>query len=831
MCQAPSGLPRTLSRGNATVPSQGSQQRAESSARNLVRRNGRGENPPLLAAGLLGGYHAIQVLASMERSLLWGREQAMPEPSGQPVGEVTVSLSRELRLFDLVMMGVGMMIGAGAVLGMGDSVRIAGPGGTLVAFALNGLLAMAIAMAYAEMSSAIPRAGSIYNFARIALGRPTGFMAGWVSWFASSVAGSLYASLFGIYVVHYLGQLGLLGWMPLPVLYQERATGVVAAAFFVYVNYRGVSETGKAQNLLTLGQMLALVLVAAAGLVVVVRDPGRLLNFQPFLPHGWGAVMVCMGFEFVAFEGFEVIATAGDEAIEPRRTLPRAILWSVPIVSVIYVSVGFALIVGIGDVGTPAWEWLGGQGEKAFGAAMARLMPLGGLVATLTVIFAATSALNATTYAATRAAYALGRDRMLPELLGGISSRRRTPHVALACTAVIVLVIAALLPIIHVAASASILFLFMFLLANVCVLKLRRNMADELTYGYKMPLLPLLPVVAIVVQLALAAYIVNVSWVAWVVAPAWVLAGAALYAGYSRHHALPIREEILTLEETPAPATQGYRILVPVVDPASAIRLAGPVLRIAEAQDAGVELLHMVSIPDQVPLSDAALYAVEGREAIAEATLYLSGHVPVSASIRYCRSPVRGILAEVRRRRADLVVLSSSAGRRPQDRLLGTTASSVLSRAPCDIVVFRDCGQPPYHRVLMLLGDRRNDRLALEVASILVEREKGELIVLQVTRPGEPPRDVESFVEDAALHTRCPRERLTLNSVTARDATQAALEAAVDCDVIVLGAMPGTWWLPRRGSGLAESLVSLSSKPLVLVRAARGVRSALERWL
>jgi APA family basic amino acid/polyamine antiporter len=94
----------------------------------------------------------------------------------QPVA----TLSRELGLFQLTMMGVGMMIGAGAVIGMGASVAIAGPGGTLLAFSLDGLIALFTAMSYAEMSSAVPKAGSIYNFARVAFGRGAGFTAGWM---------------------------------------------------------------------------------------------------------------------------------------------------------------------------------------------------------------------------------------------------------------------------------------------------------------------------------------------------------------------------------------------------------------------------------------------------------------------------------------------------------------------------------------------------------------------------------------------------------------------------------------------------------------------------
>ena len=104
---------------------------------------------------------------------------------------IATGLSRELSLLHITMMGVGMMIGAGVFIGIGNAVRVAGPGGVILTFALNGAIALFTAMSYAELSSAVPRAGGAYNFARIGFGRAPSFLAGWMEWFASSVAGGL----------------------------------------------------------------------------------------------------------------------------------------------------------------------------------------------------------------------------------------------------------------------------------------------------------------------------------------------------------------------------------------------------------------------------------------------------------------------------------------------------------------------------------------------------------------------------------------------------------------------------------------------------------------
>ena len=448
---------------------------------------------------------------------------------------VSSELSRDLNLFHVTMMGLGMMIGAGVFLGTGKTIHESGPGGVLMTFAFNGLIALFTAMSYAELSSAVPKAGGAYNFARIGFGRGTSFVAGWMEWFASAVAGSLYALCFATYTISFLAA-------SFPGVVPESATSnpfvlkgvaVAVAIAFIYINYRGASETGKIGALMTLLQTLFLVFIGLVGLWVAFRHPERLGNFDAFVPNGMGALMVTMGFTAVAFEGYEVIAQAGDETKDPRRNIPKAMLYSVLIVTITYVVVAFATLVAIPadadylvtaeGVRLAPWEWIGGYGEMGFREAILKLIPRGGdILLTLAVIFASTSALNATIYSATRASYAMGRDRMLPASFEKISSKRKTPYVALFGTGAIVIFVATLLPTEDVVGSASIMFLFLFLLVNVCVIRIRLNMGDELQYGFIMPLFPLFPVLAIICQAVLAVHLHEMSTMAWIIAPIWI---------------------------------------------------------------------------------------------------------------------------------------------------------------------------------------------------------------------------------------------------------------------------------------------------------------------
>jgi len=115
-----------------------------------------------------------------------------------------------------------------------------------------------------------------------------------------------------------------------------------------------------------------------------------LRNFVPFLPNGWDKILVTMAFTYVAFEGYEVIVQTGDEAIDPRRNLTKAILFSLLIVVCTYLAVAFATLVAVRGVDTEAWKWIGQDGPTGFGEAIARLIPYGGILVIVAVVFSST---------------------------------------------------------------------------------------------------------------------------------------------------------------------------------------------------------------------------------------------------------------------------------------------------------------------------------------------------------------------------------------------------------------------------------------------------------
>ncbi|OQX95656.1 hypothetical protein B6I21_04245 [candidate division KSB1 bacterium 4572_119] len=754
----------------------------------------------------------------------------------KPQGQITTELSRELSLFHITMMGVGMMIGAGVFLGIGNAIGVAGPGGVVLTFALNGVLAIFTAMSYAELSSAIPKAGGAYNFARVAFGRGPSFIAGWMEWFASSVAGSVYCLTFAIYTLHYFRQLGLLEWLPFSEFHSEKIVAALIAVIFIYINYRGASETGKTGAFFTLGQTITLGIIGAVGIGVAISDPSRLKNFEPFMPHGWDKLLITMGFTYVAFEGFEVIAQAGDETINPRKNIPKAMLYSIFIVVTTYILVSFAAIVGVkaGSPGIegPVADWIGSFKEKGFGMAVTRLMPFGGFLVTITVIFASTSALNATIYSATRVSYALGRDRMLPGFFAKISIKQKTPYIALLFTSLIVIIVSTFLPTMDVASSASIMFLFLFFTVNLSVIKIRKYLSDELDYGYFMPFFPVTPILAIFFQLLLAVWLIHMSLLAWIVAPLWIGSGMIIYLLYSKNHAVATQDEIVVLEEKEAAEKKKYRIMVPVANPDTALPLVGNTIKISGAKDAQIELLHMVPIPEQVPLSDAGRYALAGKEAITEAMLYLEPKFPITTTIRYCRNIARGIIMAVREKKIDTLIMGwPEKAYHRRGFIFGSTLDPVVEKAPCNVVVFKNCSNIEYKKILVPFAGGPNGAFALEIASILLDQKEGEIFPLNIARPGQPTKDIEAFLSESISEYGLKKSLFTPKYIISKNFVEAISKEANkgDYDLVIMGATRGKFFKKIVRGSLPEEIAKNVQKPLVMVNSIEGLSLLIKK--
>ena len=712
-----------------------------------------------------------------------------PDPHAVPE---KVTLSRDLGLFTITMIGVGGMIGAGIFVLTGIAAGEAGPA-LILAFFLNGLITLLTALSYAELGSAFPEAGGGYNWVKQGLGGAQGFLAGWMSWFAASVAGSLYALAFGRFAT----ELWLMTGLPsfgLPVEHMTLALMTVIILAFTTLNYRGASETGSIGNIVTMTKVVILAAFVLFGIVAMTRTEAWHVRFTSgFMPNGLSGILVAMGLTFIAFEGYEIIAQSGEEVIDPKRNIPRAILLSIPIAVVIYILVGFTALGAITPPeGLKAYEYLGLQKEVAIVEVARQIFPLGiGAVILLISGLASTmSALNATTYASSRVSFAMGRDHNLPSFFAQIHPRNHTPRWAVVASGTLMLVMAWALPIEDVAAAADIMFLMLFLQVNVAIMTLRRKRPDA-ERGFKVPWFPAMPVIAIVCNAILAAHLFTYSPVAWYFGIGWVIIGLlAYYTHFSKVEELEKPKEILMEEVL---VSRDYSVLVPAAT-AEQARILGQIGSIlAQANQGEVLALHIVQVPPQLTLGEGRYFLKEGRNYLERVIDQARQRdVPVHTIIRLGRNVAEALRKTAVENASDLMVLGWPGYTETAGRLYGSVIDPIVDDPPTDIALVRHRTRRPIRAILVPVAGGPNSLRAAKIATQMAqvgEDGPAKVTLLHITPVGAQSGD-KVRAEQVIKYIRSGLDYENIESLIleGHNVADATLEQAKGYDLIILGA-------------------------------------------
>src|SRR3990172_2695607 len=374
--------------------------------------------------------------------------------------EVRVSVVADLGLFDVVMMGLGAMIGTSIYVLLGGAALV---GGVAVGWALllNGGLVLLTAIAYVELGAVMPRAGGGYAWVKEGLPPPFGFVAGMLTWGGALTAIAVSALGLAAFLGYGLrvNGISLLNDPTELALYHDAfSPSEKAVAAFIGLNLR--TPTRRGPGIVHFLKVALLVLLVAIGVAAAlpVHDPSR---FAAAPPSGLGSVVLAMGVTFVAFEGYEVIAGASEEVRDPRHTLPRAMLIAVLFVTAVY-SLLFVAAVDLVHVEPglcdAPWSCLGPGVEPELGLVRVTAgLGTGPLIVMLTAGIAATAAgvfFNAASSA--RAAVVLSRDGILPGPLGRTWRDGRTPVNALVAAFVIALLLVLALDVFGLALASGV---------------------------------------------------------------------------------------------------------------------------------------------------------------------------------------------------------------------------------------------------------------------------------------------------------------------------------------------------------------------------------------
>ncbi|MFQ5340476.1 MAG: amino acid permease [Anaerolineae bacterium] len=733
-----------------------------------------------------------------------------------------VTLTREMGLWTVTMIGVGGMIGAGIFALTGIAAGQAGPA-LVLAFLLNGFVTLLTAMAYAELGSAFPRAGGGYVWVKEGLGGTHGFLAGWMSWFAYIAAGSLYGLTFGRFAAELWSMAGLptsaltihqmtLGFMTLIIL------------LFMGINYRGAAETAAMGNIVTVTKVAILGLFVVFGVLAMGRTDVWQARFTTgFLPNGAGGVLVAMGLTFIAFEGYEIIAQSAEEVVDPARNIPKAMFLSLFIAVIIYILVSITAIgATIPPAGLKAYEYLGEQKEVAIVEVAQQVFPLGigAVVLLISGLVSTMSALNATTYSASRVSFAMGREHNLPALFADIHPRRHTPHWAIVCSGILMVIMAWFFPIEKAGAAASVMFLLLFLQVNLAVMVLRQKLPD-IERGYVVPWFPIVPVIAMLCNTLLVLYLFTFSAVAWYLAIGWVILGLLAYYGYfSRIEAMEKPTEIL-LEEVLV--SRDYSVLVPVAtrEQARILGMIGAVL--AQGNGGEVTALHVVQVPPQLSLGEGRLFLKEGRSYLETVIKQAKMRdVPVHTIIRLGRNVAETLRKTTMESASDLIVLGWPGYTNTAGRLYGSVIDPIVDNPPTDIAVVRHRQQRPLRSVLVPVAGGPNSRRAAKMAITMAAASDdgpAKVTLLHVVPPGARSGDLVRAEKafNYALNG-LDYENVERRIVEGSSVVETVLDHATGYDLIVTGATEEPLFRNLLMGNIAEEVAKRAEVTVIVVK-------------
>ena len=334
------------------------------------------------------------------------------------------SLRRSLGMWQLTMISIGATLGTGIFVVLGDAVPEAGPAVTL-AFVIAGLTALFSALSYAELAGSIPVAGSSYSYAYATMGELVAWVCGWCLVLEYGVSVAAVAVGWGEYLNELLD--GTIGVTIPAVLSSAPGEGgiinlpalVVVLLAMVFL-LGGVRESARANTIMVAVKIAALVLFCAVGFMGFKSG-----NYSDFMPLGMAGVSAAGATLFFSYIGFDAASTAGEEAKNPKRDLPRAIMLSLIIVTALYV-----LVAG---VAVGAWNWTKFEGSEASLAAIMKDVSgqsFWGTLLALGAVISIASVVLTVLYGQTRVLFAMSRDGLVPKALGKVhrEDRRAAPQ-------------------------------------------------------------------------------------------------------------------------------------------------------------------------------------------------------------------------------------------------------------------------------------------------------------------------------------------------------------------------------------------------------------------
>ena len=467
-------------------------------------------------------------------------------------------LKKSLNVFDLIVIGIGAVVGTGIFTIIGTAIQ-GGPEGVgagpaiIISMVLAAVACVFSALCYSEIAAMIPVAGSAYTYTYATMGEFMAWMVGWILMLEYAIGNITVACAWTGYFVQFLkgfkhilpafvvnfplwlrndfrfmlaycDKYGLDPHTQMPYLFDKIPVAINLPAIFIVLALtmlliKGVKESTRFASVMVAVNMFMILSFIAVGAFYVKPE-----NWVPFAPNGFEGVFMGAFLIFFAYIGFDAISTTAEETENPQRDLPIAILGTLIICTILYVCVALVLTgnvpLGQIDIQAPIAHAMRAVGKDWF----AGLISIGALCAL-------TSVLLIYQLGTTRILYAMSRDRFLPKSLRLIHRKFRTPHVLTWISGIVVIVCSLIMDLNISAELCNFGTFTSFIIICIAVLILRKTEPNR-PRPFKVPFSPLFPILGIITCGGLMLYSMKFLSTSSLYFPLWLLMGVAIYAGY-----------------------------------------------------------------------------------------------------------------------------------------------------------------------------------------------------------------------------------------------------------------------------------------------------------
>ncbi|HSH00921.1 MAG TPA: amino acid permease [Anaerolineae bacterium] len=683
---------------------------------------------------------------------------------------VKEDLRRELGFWAALTIGAGTMIGAGIFLLSGVAISLVGPG-AIIAYIIAGIVCIITAASAAELATGMPTSGGDYFFVSRSLGPAFGAISGIGIWLSLTFAIAFYLVGMGEYLNEFLPII--------PPIVGAAGGGIL----FIWLNVVGAKESGRTQVIVVLTLLVILGIYTVAGAFNMEAS-----NLSPFLPNGYGPISGTTALVFVSFLGFVKIAAVSEEIQEPSKNLPRALIGSVVLVTVMYilivlVTAGMFPQAEIQAIVDDKRSPLTVAALDMFGPIGAGVMIFAGLLATL-------SSANASIMAASRINLAMARDRMIPQWLNEIHPKNLTPYRAILVTGGVSLLLLGINQLDTLAKIASVLQLYSYAALNIGCIILRVADPDWYKPSYRMPGTPYLQVIA---ACGCFGIILASGLLAQIIIALLIGVSLAWYMFWSRprveiEYALGLfREKV---------ATHGWSVLfrpavayVPEADEASAagVRLVeanrprrvmtalanpqheadllklGRYLATGREKSGEVWGIHLVNVPIQTPLNSAREGFAEhpslarainivARKTVPEDVVNGYGAVLSKTSITpiidVAHDVFGSLMSETSKNQADLLLMGWRGGLNVS-QIYNSPMQRIITQTPADVAVLKNRGLGIVDSILIPWGGGPHAQLGLELVLRIARLTGATIHLLRIVKPNVNQQKAQEILAES----------------------------------------------------------------------------------